>query len=196
MNDENMRENMRETGTESAEGQSARGGQSDGILLAFGVLAVLIAGGLTYCVLFEVWFALGLASSEDWETLFDAPLRETGPVFGLLFFKPFFSGALLLDGILLLGCSGTKKRKTAAILYVLLLIGTAAGVVGVGGYLIFSCVVGDYKLIPWDYGIVAGAAVCLLLLIFAAVRAKKRAAARKEEAAEEIGRTGQTPKSA
>ena len=63
MNDENMRENMRETGTESAEGQSARGGQSDGILLAFGVLAVLIAGGLTYCVLFEVWFALGLASS-------------------------------------------------------------------------------------------------------------------------------------
>ena len=132
----------------------------------------------------------------DLETLFDAPLRETGPVFGLLFFKPFFSGALLLDGILLLGCSGTKKRKTAAILYVLLLIGTAAGVVGVGGYLIFSCVVGDYKLIPWDYGIVAGAAVCLLLLIFAAVRAHKRAVALKKNAAEENGRTGQTPKSA
>ena len=39
-------------------------------------------------------------------------------------------------------------------------------------------------------------AVCLLLLIFAAVRAHKRAVALKKNAAEENGRTGQTPKSA
>lgn len=72
----------------------------------------------------------------------------------------------------------------------------AAGGAGVGGYLLTAVCVAQFVLLPWEYVILALEIVCVVLLLLAAVRAYKRAAARKEEAAEEIGRTGQTPKSA
>lgn len=56
--------------------------------------------------------------------------------------------------------------------------------------------VAQFVLLPWEYVILALEIVGVVLLLLAAVRAKKRAEALKEEAAEEIGRTGQTPMSA
>ena len=72
----------------------------------------------------------------------------------------------------------------------------AAGGAGVGGYLLTAVCVAQFVLLPWEYVILALEIVGVVLLLLAAVRAKKRAEALKEEAAEEIGRTGQTPKSA